>query len=118
MEHPDHHEGNGRLARLEAIVESLADEVKTLAGSVRSIAAREGRPNWNMLGVFSTVVIALVGAMFLGPIQANQNDISEVKRDLNAAIQREMARNNQLEREMGEVQMINRLFVAGKLKLE
>ena len=107
-----------RLTRLEAVVESLSSDVRTLADGVRSISSQQGRPNWNMLGVFSTVVIALVGALLLGPISNNAASISKIEAELQTSIQREIERNNRLEREMGGVLKVDELFQLGKLKLD
>lgn len=103
-----------RLTRLEAVVERLESVVER-------IAEREGRPNWNMLGVLATVVIAVgaaCAAVIFGPIQNNATNIAEVKAELQLAIQREMERNNRLEREMGAVLKVDELFQLGRLRLE
>lgn len=100
-----------RLTRIEAVVERLEIVVGKLAD-------KDGRPNWNMLGVFTTVTIALVGALLLGPIANNEKELDNLGAELHASIQREIDRNNRLEREMGAVLKVDELFQLGKLKLD
>lgn len=103
-----------RLTRLETIIERLE-------GVVEKVAEREGRPNWNMLGVLIPAMLVVVGGCFTvvyGPIANNASEIKRINEALTDSIQREIERNNRLEREMGAVQMINELFIANKLKLE
>lgn len=110
-----------RLARLETQVESVAASVGLLADQVRTIATSAGRPNWGMLGVCASVLFSVGGACafaVFGPISANFERIRETRAELSSWIVREQDRNNQLEREMGAAQMIDQLFMAGKLRLE
>ncbi len=103
-----------RLTRLEAVVERLESVVER-------IAEREGRPNWNMLGVLVPALLVVIGgcaAVVFGPISNNAQEVRRLDSVLTAQIQREIDRNNRLEREMGAAQMIDTLFMAGKLKLE
>lgn len=111
---------DGRLAKLESHVESLADTVDRLAGVVSGISDRVGRPNYSALGVAVSVGVALCSlaafAVF-GPIKNNEKAIDRLEMMLTHRIQREEDRNNRLERELGEASAIDRLFIADKLKL-
>lgn len=107
---------DARLSKLETHVESLADTVDRLA----SVVERVGKPNYSALGVAVSVGVALCSLAALavfGPIRANESAIAEIKSELTHRIQREEDRNNRLEYKAGRTDMVDELFMAGKLIL-
>lgn len=121
-----------RLTRLEAVVETLASNVDRLVSSegkresrLNDIISRQGKPDWSMLGVLVVGGLALAGFFFWGPIgnlekndEAMQKSVDRQSDRLQYLIEKEAARNNDLEFKMGGVMKINELFMAGKLKLD
>lgn len=71
-----------------------------------------------LCGAGAMALVTFKVAPLEAAIQINREQITEARKDLSASIDREIARNNRLEREMGGVLKVNELFEKGKLKLE
>jgi hypothetical protein len=131
------YDSHDRLARLETsvagigstldkFIESTDNRFRSIEESVdREGMSRDevmrslGRTNREFIGLVIAVIIpicSLAAFAIYGPIQQNTRQIERLGETLTDLIRRESDRNNALEREMGGVQMINELFMRGKLQ--
>lgn len=121
-----------RLTRLETGLESLQQDVQSLAKSVGELVRREGRPNYTAWGI-ALSAIAVIGAIaataVFGPITSldrisfertntSIRDRERLADRLDQAIRNEQVRNNDFGERLGKVEAMYDLFVAGKLRME
>lgn len=108
---------NAVVARLEVGLHALN---KTMDGVLTRLESMRGT-NWSAVGVLAAIAVPLIAAIgwgVLSKIDANSESVMRLEHRLDARIELEQLRNNALEREMGGVQMINTLFMQGKLKMD
>lgn len=70
-----------------------------------------------LCGAGATWLITARVAPIEAAVEINRIALADVKAELRESINREIERNNRLEREMGAVLKVDQLFEAGRLKL-
>lgn len=78
----------------------------------------EAAPNGNGNGRVSLYALSAVGSLAIPAIAGMFFWVNSIESRLQSQIAREVERNNKLEREMGAVQMVDQLFMQGKLRLD
>ena len=116
-----------RLTRLETALEKESQISAEFRTDVRTFIRSRSGFNWQIVtsllagvGIVAALVVPLIAgviAYFTQAIDAQKNHSDNIESRLTRWIESEQSRNNRLEREMGAAEMIDRLFMAGRLDL-
>lgn len=121
----NHTEDTERLSRLEAVVEALGSDVRSLASTVRGLAEGQGKPNWSAWAVAIAAVVPAIGAfawainnqgeslkLAIDGVEARSamryadthGAIMRVQDQAAADTRDERTRNNLIERDLGRIE--------------